>query len=171
MLDLNKSLISHFKKHDENAINYVYKDTYQLLYHVSFSILNNREDAEDTVNESYIKILNCTDGIPKDPKAFVSYICTICKNLSFDLLRKRKNESFEEITDEKVATKDSYISPLLEEIRALLSKEQFDIFIYHGYYKLPFDSIGKIVEKSPQRCRGIYSEARKILLDHKEVLL
>lgn len=170
MINLNKSLISHFLEKEEAAAKYVYKELYRFLFHIGYSYLNNKEDAEDIVNETFVKLLENTGPVPSYPTYFVSYVAKIAKNLSIDLIRKRENESSLELDDNSISSHDSYVSPMLDSIRKILSKEQYDVFMYHAYYGLRFGEIASIVDRSASRCRGIYLEAKELLKQNKEVL-
>ncbi|MCF8346543.1 MAG: RNA polymerase sigma factor [Bacteroidales bacterium] len=59
------------------------------LYRLAFSLLNNREEAEDTVQEVYLKLWKMRDDLGKYNS--VEALCVrITRNLCFDQLRRRK---------------------------------------------------------------------------------
>jgi len=63
------------------------------LFHLSLSIMNNRNDAEDTVQEVYIKIwemrgkLNSLNNIE-------AFMMTVTRNLCLDKLKSKRNKFF-----------------------------------------------------------------------------
>lgn len=67
------------------------------LYKVAYYILESREDAEDAVQDLYIKLWRSADIIKKieNPKA---YCISMMKNLCIDRIRKSKRMQEEEIT-------------------------------------------------------------------------
>ena len=54
------------------------------------SILNNREDAEETVSDTYIKTWNAIP--PRKPQVLKMFLAKITRNLSFDRLRSHSAE-------------------------------------------------------------------------------
>ena len=62
------------------------------LFYLSLSILNNRNDAEDTVQEVYIKIWERQDKLD-NIKNLEAFMMTITRNLCLDKL-KRKHDKF-----------------------------------------------------------------------------
>jgi len=62
------------------------------LFYLSLSMLNNRDDAEDTVQEVYIKIWEMQDKLD-NIKNLEAFIMTVTRNLCLDKL-KRKRDKF-----------------------------------------------------------------------------
>lgn len=65
-------IVKRIKAHDSAAFADLYELTYQRLYLLSYSILKNEEDAEDAVQESYIKILANIQTLNND-KLFLAW--------------------------------------------------------------------------------------------------
>lgn len=59
------------------------------LYHVAYRLLENEADAEDVVQEAYLKLWDKRDGLAiiSNPEAFS---VTLIKNMCYDLLRSGK---------------------------------------------------------------------------------
>ena len=72
----------------EDALENVRQKYGTLCHNVSFSILRSREDAEECVNDTYMKVW---DSIPPArPENFPAYVVKITRNLSIDRLRSLK---------------------------------------------------------------------------------
>ena len=81
--------------------NYIFnrnKDNFEMLYNeyksvvyaISFSILKNREDSNDVVQNVFLKIY--TMNINQLPQSYeLSWLYTVTKNESINLLRKKRN--------------------------------------------------------------------------------
>ena len=54
------------------------------LYVLSNNILNNREDAEESVSDTYMEAWKSIP--PKRPKYFYAFLASICRNMSFNRL-------------------------------------------------------------------------------------
>lgn len=166
----SKTDIRYFFLKDENIVKKVYNETYRLLFHIAFSILSNKEDAEDMVSETYYKVLSYDFNKLKNSQKFVSFLTITCKNLCLDLLKKKQKEANLEINDNMLMSHDEETS-LIGEIKKVLSKQEYDVFIYHAYFGLSYKEISPLINKNETRCRVIFSNARKILRQNKELFL
>lgn len=77
-------IIALYLERDEQAV----KETDQAyggrLYALSNHILNNREDAEESVSDTYMETWNAIP--PKRPTYFYAFLASICRNLSLNKL-------------------------------------------------------------------------------------
>ena len=72
----------------------LYEKYKQLLYNLAFSILNNHHDAEEAVQETFIKIADTFSKVLQIPcNELTSYIVIICKNISINKYNKNKRAS------------------------------------------------------------------------------
>ena len=95
-----KKLIHRIKKGDKKAFNELYKLTSGQAYFFILKIVQNEQDAEDILQESYIKMLEKIDEI--DPERnFTSWFYQIAINKSKDLLRRKNKVFFENIDNEQ----------------------------------------------------------------------
>ena len=77
------------KNKSQTAYNKLYEKYYSLIYGVVFSILKNKDDAEDVTHEVFTKIYKLEpDKLPNDCEA--SWLYTVSKNECFLHLRKIK---------------------------------------------------------------------------------
>ena len=108
-----KKLICKIKKGDKKAFNELYKLTSGQTYFFILKIVQNEQDAEDILQESYVKMLEKVDEI--DPERnFTSWFYQIAINKSKDLLRRKNKVFFESIDNEQfnyIPESDSEFSP------------------------------------------------------------
>lgn len=168
-MKFSKALIKGFFNKEEASVRVIYNETYRLLFHIAFSYLHQKEDAEDIVSETYKRMFEANKSL-LDKNNFTSYMATICKNLSIDFLNKRKLIS-KEFDEDFGGISDVYSSNLLNLVNEILSKDEFNVFIYRAYYELSFKEIASIVGKNESSCRGIYFAAKKKLKSKKELFL
>lgn len=57
------------------------------LYRVAFLLMKNAQDAEDMVQEAYLKLWKKRDELPTDIASVEAYCVTLTKNLCYDALR------------------------------------------------------------------------------------
>lgn len=85
---------------DREKFRCVYQQYARLANHIAFGILKHKEDAEDAVQETFIRIVKNISKIsdPFCPET-KNFVVIICKNVSMDMLKKRKRSKVEELAD------------------------------------------------------------------------
>lgn len=96
-------LVRRVKQNDSQAFTQLYEQTYQKIYFLALSILKNDYDAQDIVQETYIKILDSVYTLD-DESLFIAWSHRIAYRLSLRVLKKRKelpteNDMISEIPD------------------------------------------------------------------------
>jgi len=89
-LDEIEILISRVALGERLAFEQLYQKTSGKLFGICFRILNNRNDAEDAMQEVYIKIWNKADGFAKGRASGIAWLCAIARNQAIDHYRRRK---------------------------------------------------------------------------------
>lgn len=80
----------------------LYRENLQDMYAVAFSVLNNKEDAEDAVHQSFLKIADNFAKISQMPRnELKAYIVIISRNTAINMYNsnKRRAEHTAELTD------------------------------------------------------------------------
>ena len=77
-------IIELFFQRNEQAVKETDTAYGRKLFVLSNNILNNREDAEESVSDTYMETWKSIP--PKRPKYFYAYLASICRNMSFNLL-------------------------------------------------------------------------------------
>ena len=83
-------IIELFFQRNEQAVKETDTAYGRKLYVLSNSILNNREDAEESVSDTYMETWKSIP--PKRPKYFYAFLASICRHLSFNRLDWRMAE-------------------------------------------------------------------------------
>ena len=102
-------------EHESSKFEEIYYKYRKTLFSCAFSILKNCEDAEDVLQNAFIKIarnIKCI-GQPES-KETVSFLIVITKNCAYDFLRKHSDFT-EQLTDEtdNVYVNDNSIDELI----------------------------------------------------------
>lgn len=80
----DKKIIDLYWIRDESAITETDKTYGKLLLVLSDRILNDQEDAEENVNDTYLRVWKSIP--PQRPKYFQAFLSKICRHLAFDRL-------------------------------------------------------------------------------------
>ncbi len=92
-------LVIEIQNGKTDAFNELYKLTSSRAYFVALQITKNEEDAQDVLQDSYIKALEKIGSLDK-PESFVSWFHQMVANKSKDSLKKKKPSLFEGGEDE-----------------------------------------------------------------------
>ncbi len=140
-MDYNNSelqLIRAFKKGDTEAFRVLFELHHKRLYSFLFRLLKSKEDAEEIVQDSFLKIWENRENYWED-YPFESLLFRIARNTSFNYSRKRVNRKvFEDhlnfFTDVSENSADQYIlfqetQSIIESILNGLPPKQKEIFL------------------------------------------
>ena len=132
------------------------------LNHIAYRMLGTVADAEDVVQEAFIRWLGTARDEVKEPEAFLRRTVT---RLCLDQLKsaRRKRETYigpwlpepvlEEAADEDVTL------PLLLALERLSPLERA-AFLLHDVFGVGFDEIARTLDREPAACRQLAARAR-----------
>ncbi len=81
-------LVKLFWDRDERAIEETQKQYGDYCFTVANNILGNEQDAEECVNDTYLRLWNSIP--PAKPTNFLAYLAKIARNLSVNMLKSRR---------------------------------------------------------------------------------
>ncbi len=164
---------------DTDLIKELFETYQEMMLKIALGILNNRPDAEDAVQDVFLKAMNnlaTISQIPPKERAF--YFSSAIENASINILKKKNLHHYEEI-DECYELASSYSVEqnadeklLLDEVRsALTALSDNDYGIIYMYYfqqktpkeiaaalNIPEKNIHKYIERAQKRFRKILKE-------------
>src|SRR6478735_7640182 len=74
---------------DRNAFEMIIRTQSRALFAIAYGILQNREEAEDIVQDSLVKAWK-TRWRVRDPEKFPAWLATIARHRTHDVFRKRR---------------------------------------------------------------------------------
>lgn len=166
--ELNKRIdrgIHRIARGDREAIGEIYDLTSSSVYGFILSILKNKEDAEDVLQDTYVKICTNADQYHEQGKP-MAWILTIARNLSLMLLRGRKrfqdleDYEWEAITDERTGVK-SEDKILVETLMKELKDEERQIVTLHAVSGLKHREIAELLDMPLATVLSKYNRAIK----------
>ncbi|WP_170853974.1 sigma-70 family RNA polymerase sigma factor [Microlunatus flavus] len=152
------------------------------LVAVAQRLLGSRADAEDAVQETWVRLQRSRTGSQErsgdgaDPAAVTNlggWLTTVTSRVCLDVLRARRARP-ELVHDEAVhpvvaaepgpeayaEAADAVGTALLVVLDALGPAERL-AFVLHDVFALPFDEIGPVIDRSPTAARQLASRARR----------
>jgi len=159
--DCNRAL-KQLAEGDITALSTIYNGTARLIFSLALSLLGNREDAEDILQDTMLEIVksvsNYKTGSPK------AWVLSIARNRAMYYLRKRRPTS--------EGIEPSSLDPELARLEWLdvlnaLNDEEKQAVLLHIYGGLSHKEIGKMLNISPAAAHKKY---RRALQKLKELL-
>lgn len=143
-----------------------------LLY--TLSLCQNKEIAEDIVQNAFYKALESLDDSITNFKA---WLLTVCRNEYYTILRKRKHITDGEVPVELPSEDEEYLQTIIrsEEYRLLyeaigrLSVQQREAVTLYYFEELSIGEISKMTGKSESNVKVTLFRARESLRELMEV--
>ena len=140
---------------------------------VAFRMLGSRNDAEDAVQETWLRLSRSADTTVESIEAWLT---TVVSHICLDMLRAKKTrgddiahpqEQLEPPVTSPVspqeadlALADSVSAALLVVLQKLAPAERV-AFVLHDMFDLNFDEIAPILDRTPEAARQLASRARR----------
>lgn len=142
----------------------------RLLFTVAYEMLGSATDAEDVVQEAWLKWTNVDKTEVRDPRAFVVRIVTRKALDQLRVLARRREEYVGPWLPEPLLTSpdvaedvelaDSLSTAMLLVLETL-TPTQRAVFVLHEVFDLGYDELAEAVGKSPAAVRQIAHRARE----------
>jgi len=140
------------------------------FYRVAYHLLESRDDAEDAVQELYLKILSIPGKLVyvHDPAA---YGITLLRNICIDRIRRRESRRTEQLEEfmatdtsgpEREMTGKDTLTKVIREMDRLPEKQAM-VLKMRGLEGLEYDEIARRTGLSQVNIRVLISMARKTL--------
>ena len=89
---VNLHLIEKLKQKDEEAFEIIYNEYSNLIYYIAFSIVKNKEDAEEVVQDTFLNMLKSIETYSGNNK-FKQWLMQIARNLSYNKVTRNKEKN------------------------------------------------------------------------------
>ena len=167
-----KLLIKNLKRGREEAYRQLIEEYGNKLLRTCYLILNDREEAEDVVQETFIKVFNKIDTF-KEKSGLYTWIYAIALNLSRD--RMRTKQDMLELKDEWIGIDDVESHVEINIDREQLRKEIFEmnslyreVLVLFYFEELSIKEISNLLNEKEGTIKSKLSRGRNML---KESLL
>ena len=145
---------------EKDLVTELYNTYKQILFNVSMSILHNTADAEDAVQETFVRIISNLSKIDcANEKRSKAYIFVVTRNICYDILRKKHKVVFldddRELVDTEILTdvltvqnNIKMLSPLLKNVSTLYFAEEFTVEQISGMLDISAESVYKAISRA-----------------------
>src|SRR5439155_857893 len=105
---------------DREAFKMIIRTHSRALFAIAYGILQNREEAEDVVQDSLVKAWK-TRWRVRDPEKFPAWLATIARHRAHDIFRKRRNVSLSEQIAEPIEQEPNDTTALDQQLHSALA--------------------------------------------------
>ena len=181
MIKLPENLIQSLRSGDGKAYEELYGLYFERIYALSYGILQNHSDAQDAVQQTFIRVYQKLPTLKNDD-AFSGWIMKIAQNESLKLLKSRKTIlSLEDCTEPELSETEIDDSSIPEEAlehnetcRILhqcietLSAEQRETVTLFYFHEMKIKEIAELMECSEATAKTRLFYARRHIADEWE---
>ena len=183
----DERIIELFFERSEQAIKELDGKYGKVFHSLSFKILNNHQDAEECVNDSYLGTWNTIP--PAKPNPLLAFVCKIVRNISLKRYEQntatKRNSYYDVAMDElqdcltstttvEEETEERELTKIIESFLNSLSKENRVIFLRRYWFSDTYADIAKQVGLTENnvsvRLTRIRKELREYLLEREVIV-
>jgi RNA polymerase sigma-70 factor (ECF subfamily) len=158
-------------------LEHLYRDLRRYSFSIAYRMLGSVAEAEDVVQETFIRLSRARTEEIESPKA---YVATVTTRLAIDTLRsaRAQREQYfgpwlpeplvadESTPDAELELADSLAMAFLVVLEKLTPMERA-VFLLHDVFDYDYAEISRVVGKSEANCRQLASRARRHITDAK----
>lgn len=160
-------LVSLAQGGDKDAFRILYEEYYSRCYALAYRIMKNADDAEEVVQESFVKAYLALNKFKGD-SSFYTWLYQIVRNMAIDVHRKLKRRATKAVEEEelvRVANSSQHLSQsfsndarsadlvleqkedlsLLQRALATLKSEQREILVLREMEGFSYDEIANLI--------------------------
>lgn len=151
-----KEIVKGLKERDEDAFRIVYDQYEKLIYYVAYSITKNRENSEEIVQDTFLRMFNTIYQYEEQGK-FKQWLCEIARNLSYNKVTRDKekntlrNEEMVHITKSPKSSADIILT-----IEGILEPFDANIVILRIVYDFSFREIAESINETIGKVQSSY---------------
>ncbi|MBJ9987763.1 RNA polymerase sigma factor [Paenibacillus sp. S28] len=167
-----ESVVESVKQGDKQAFADIIRTFERQIYTYCYYILKNREEAEDALQEIFIKVYQSIHKY-EHQVSFSSWLYKVAYYHCMDMTRKKSRQKKtlslqKEIRQlENQHQKDSV--PEVEELLMGLKPEERHLVLLRAVEQYSFEEIGQIMDCKPATLRKKYERVRKKLILQKKI--
>lgn len=172
-MDDSKLVHLYRKKNDQLAFKELMNRHQAKVYSYIFSMVHNREVANDIFQETFTKVITKMDDTYNEQGKWIAWVMRIAHNATIDHIRKQKRfvdvngsydsesktDFYDRLPDEDSLGQqeklelDESTSELLEHISELPEEQRTVVMLRH-YYEMPFKEIAELTDVSINTALG-----------------
>jgi RNA polymerase sigma-70 factor (ECF subfamily) len=158
-------IVESARKGDVGSFGELYARYYVAMVWLAYSILNNRESAEDAAQETFARACGELARL-RQPEKFAGWLAAICRNVARQMVRQGKKHVF---TDDPSAFDNERADPgnddetekLVRQAINRLPQLYRELLTLHYYDGMSYEKIGMVLEIPSHKVKSRLFRARR----------
>lgn len=155
-------LIEGCKRGNRHAYERLYELQAARLKSIAFHLVGSRADAEDAVQETFLKVYRAMDGF-EGQSSLSTWMCRILINCCYDVLRKQHRPAEQPLRAEPAAENKLPLKMALERALEKLNERQRIVFLLFEVEGLRHSEIAAVLQVPEGTSRSWLFEAKREL--------
>ena len=155
-------LLAACRRQDIRAFEHLYQTHQSRLKSLAYHIVGNRQDAEDAVQETFLKLYRAIHGF-EGQSSIGTWLCRIVINVCYDLGRKRQREAAPPSEDRPAPGGHPALRVALEDALRRINPRHRMVFLLFEVEGLRHAEIASILEVPERTSKAWLFEAKKEL--------
>ena len=162
--------------HAKSLLAELYDNNKARLFGIAYSILQNRQDAEDALQDVFLRLISIVPKLQTiPPEKRTAFLTNCIVNRSKDILRMKKLRNETDLEENLFSTKSERDlvqidqKDLIHRFLETLNEKQRAILIYHFYYGMKYREIAAIMNMRTPAVQKTVSRLRKQMREYAEV--
>jgi RNA polymerase sigma-70 factor (ECF subfamily) len=157
-----EELLAACRRRDLGAFDHVYRVHGARLKSVAHHILRNRQDAEDAVQETFLKLYRGIDGFQGN-SGIGTWLCRIAINVAYDVARRRQREADAPASEPAGPRNQLPLRVALDDALGRIHPKHRMVFLLFEVEGLKHSEIASILEVPEGTSKAWLFEAKKEL--------
>lgn len=103
------------RRDERTRFEEIYYQYRNLMFYVANQILENEQDAEDAVQDAFLKLVQLGEELPEPGSSQAkSLVCIVTKHKAIDLYRRRRRQAEEPLDSEETVSQQDDIEAMIE---------------------------------------------------------
>lgn len=165
--------IMEFRNGDKQAFEEIFYAFKDILYYFSYLYVHNYDDANDCVQEIFIKIINTVDQFNDILSGFDTWVYSTARSTVLNFIRTKNRYEARIVLDDEIVA--NYIERdytelyhTLYDLEKVLGKDMYVIYILRTAYEVTFDNIAILLDTNRENVRRKYLQSVKIVEEFLE---
>lgn len=155
-------LLAACRRQDIRAFEQLYEMHGARLKSIAYHIVGNRQDAEDAVQETFLKLYRAIQGF-QGQSSIGTWLCRIAINVCYDLARKRQRETEAPAEDRAARNQQVTLRVALQDALRRINPRHRMVFLLFEVEGLRHAEIASILEVPEGTSKAWLFEAKKEL--------
>jgi RNA polymerase sigma-70 factor (ECF subfamily) len=155
-------LLAACRRQDVRAFEQLYEMHGARLKSIAYHIVGNRQDAEDAVQETFLKLYRAIQGF-QGQSSIGTWLCRIAINVCYDLTRKRRRETEAPAEERSAGNHQVTLRVALQDALRRINPRHRMVFLLFEVEGLRHAEIASILEVPEGTSKAWLFEAKKEL--------